>query len=32
MIIELKEILADRGDDLIKELNQWVRKNGGHYS
>ena len=32
MIVELKDILADRGEDLIKELNQWVCKNGGHYT
>lgn len=32
MITELRDILADRGDDLIKELNLWVRKNGEHYT
>lgn len=32
MIVELRDILVDSGDDLIKELNQWVRKNGEHYT
>jgi uncharacterized protein Yka (UPF0111/DUF47 family) len=31
-IVELNEILKKKDEDLIKELNSWIRKNGNKYT